>query len=56
MRLRNELHHAMKAAKGFERQRQSKRLFDPKAPPDKKERIQKEIVVLKVRCAFMRRF
>ncbi|KAK4443595.1 Bud-site selection protein [Podospora aff. communis PSN243] len=47
MRLRNELHHALKAAKGFERQRQSKRLRDPKAAPDKKDRVQKEIVVLK---------
>jgi len=43
-----ELHHALKLAKGFERQRQAKRLKDPKATPDKKERIQKEVVVLKV--------
>jgi hypothetical protein len=45
-----DLHHALKLAKGFERQRQAKRLKDPKATPEKKERIQKEIVVLKV-CA-----
>lgn len=43
-----ELHHALKLAKGFERQRQAKRLKDSKATPEKKERIQKEIVVLKV--------
>ena len=43
-----ELHHAFKTAKGYERQRQAKRLRDPKAPPDKKARIEKEIVVLKV--------
>lgn len=43
-----ELHHALKLAKGFERQRQTKRLKDSKAPPEKKERIQKEIAVLKV--------
>ena len=43
-----ELHHALKLAKGFERQRQAKRLKDPKAPAEKKERLQKEIFVLKV--------
>ncbi|KAB5583059.1 Bud-site selection protein [Coniochaeta sp. 2T2.1] len=42
-----ELHHALKLAKGFERQRQAKRLKDPKAPAEKKERMQKEIFVLK---------
>ncbi|OIW24492.1 Bud-site selection protein [Coniochaeta ligniaria NRRL 30616] len=42
-----ELHHALKLAKGFERQRQAKRLKDSKATPEKKERLQKEIVVLK---------
>ncbi|KAB5566401.1 Bud-site selection protein [Coniochaeta sp. 2T2.1] len=42
-----ELHHALKLAKGFERQRQAKRLKDPKAPAEKKERLQKEIFVLK---------
>lgn len=48
-RFRDELHLALKAAKGFERQRQSKRLHDPKVTPDKKARIEKEVVVLKVR-------
>jgi hypothetical protein len=48
-----ELHHALKLAKGFERQRQAKRLKDSKAAPEKKERIQKEIVVLKV-CVLLR--
>ncbi|KAK1759766.1 Bud-site selection protein [Echria macrotheca] len=46
-RARNELHHAFKTAKGFERQRQSKRLHDAKVPADKKARIEKEVVVLK---------
>ncbi|KAL2019389.1 hypothetical protein VTK56DRAFT_9680 [Thermocarpiscus australiensis] len=45
--LRNELYHALKVAKGFERQRQSKRLRDTKSTPDKKARIEKEVVVLK---------
>ena len=49
-KLRNELHHALKSAKGFERQRQSKRLRDAKSTPDKKGRIENEILVLKVRC------
>lgn len=47
-RFANDLHHAFKQAKGYERQRQAKRLRDPKAPADKKARIEKEIVVLKV--------
>lgn len=47
-RFANDLHHALKQAKGYERQRQAKRLRDPKAPADKKARIEKEIVVLKV--------
>ncbi|EAA30916.1 Bud-site selection protein [Neurospora crassa] len=42
-----ELHHALKVAKGFERQRQSKRLHDRSTPQDKKARIENEIVVLK---------
>ncbi|KAK3984487.1 protein bud22 [Cladorrhinum sp. PSN332] len=46
-RLRLDVFHALKHAKGFERQRQSKRLRDPKATPDKKARLEKEIVVLK---------
>jgi hypothetical protein len=47
LRHRTELFHALKSAKGFERQRQSKRLGDPKTAPDRKSRIQNEIVVLK---------
>ncbi|KAK4150569.1 Bud-site selection protein [Chaetomidium leptoderma] len=46
-RFRTELFHALKSAKGFERQRQSKRLSDPKAARPKKARIASEIVVLK---------
>ncbi|KAK4238468.1 Bud-site selection protein [Achaetomium macrosporum] len=46
-RFRTDLFHALKTAKGFERQRQSKRLKDPKSTPERKERIEKEIVVLK---------
>jgi len=52
-RLRNELHHALKAAKGFERQRLSKRIRDPKAPREKKRRIENEILILKVRNALV---
>lgn len=43
-----ELHHALKKAKGFERQRLAKRLKDGKSTPEKIERLQKEVVVLKV--------
>lgn len=43
-----DVFHALKLAKGFERQRQAKRLKDSKATPEKKQRLQKEIVVLKV--------
>lgn len=48
-RHRTDLFHALRAAKGFERQRQSKRLADRKAPPppDRRARIENEIVVLK---------
>ncbi|KAL2198035.1 Bud-site selection protein [Corynascus similis CBS 632.67] len=46
-RLRTDIFHALKQAKGFERQRQSKRLSDPKTAPEKKARIENEIVVLK---------
>jgi hypothetical protein len=46
-RLRTDLFHALKTAKGFERQRQSKRLRDTKLTPDKRARIENEIVVLK---------
>jgi len=46
-RCKNEVHHALKTAKGFERQRQSKRLHDPSVPADKKARIENEVAVLK---------
>lgn len=46
-RFRTELYQSLKAAKGFERQRQSKRLRDEKSTPEKKARIEKEVVVLK---------
>ncbi|XP_001226820.2 ribosome biogenesis protein [Chaetomium globosum CBS 148.51] len=46
-RHRTDLFQALRTAKGFERQRQSKRLADRKAPPDKRARIENEIVVLK---------
>lgn len=43
-----ELSRKLKAAKGFERQRMAKRQRDPKSTPEKRARIEKEIVVLKV--------
>lgn len=46
---RKELFRMLKVAKGFERQRMAKRQRDPKSTPDKRQRIEKEIVVLKVR-------
>ncbi|KAK3384579.1 Bud-site selection protein [Lasiosphaeria ovina] len=46
-KFRTELGHALKKAKGFERQRQAKRLYDAKATPDKKRRVENEILVLK---------
>ncbi|KAK3303232.1 Bud-site selection protein [Chaetomium strumarium] len=46
-RFRNDLFHSLKIAKAFERQRQAKRLKDPKSTPERKERVEKEIVVLK---------
>ncbi|GAB1316028.1 hypothetical protein MFIFM68171_06238 [Madurella fahalii] len=46
-RYRNDLHQALKTVRGFERQRQSKRLRDAKATPEKKARIENEIVVLR---------
>ncbi|KAH6617078.1 Bud-site selection protein [Chaetomium tenue] len=46
-RHRTDLFQALRTAKGFERQRQSKRLADRKAPADKRARIENEIVVLK---------
>lgn len=43
-----ELSRKLKAAKGFERQRMAKRQRDPKSTPEKRARIEKEIIVLKV--------
>lgn len=40
---------ALKASKGFERQRQSKRLRGSSSAPEKQARIEKEISMLKVR-------
>lgn len=48
-RFRDDLYQALKTVRGFERQRQSKRLRDAKSTPDKKARIENEVVVLKVR-------
>lgn len=44
-----ELFRAIKAAKGLERQRLSKRLQRDKKYPEKIQRLQREVVVLKVR-------
>ncbi|ODA82190.1 hypothetical protein RJ55_00696 [Drechmeria coniospora] len=43
----DEIFRALKAAKGFERQRLSKRLREDGASGDKKERLEREITVLK---------
>lgn len=48
-KLRAEVFRALKTAKGFERQRLSKRLHDDGITPEKKERLEREIFVLKVR-------
>lgn len=47
-RHRLELFRKLKLAKGFERQRMAKRQRDPKSTLEKRARIEKEIVVLKV--------
>ena len=47
-RSRRSLSAALKLVKGFERQRLAKRLKDPKSTPAKVERLQKEVLVLKV--------
>ena len=44
----DEVFRALKAAKGFERQRLSKRLRDAGVTPDKQERLDREVTVLKV--------
>jgi hypothetical protein len=46
----NEVFRALKSAKGFERQRLSKRLREDGIGPDKKERLEREVTVLKVIC------
>ncbi|KAL6865705.1 hypothetical protein ACO1O0_001801 [Amphichorda felina] len=43
----NEIFRALKAAKGFERQRLSKRLHEQGVTPDKQQRLEREIAVLK---------
>lgn len=44
----NDVSKALKAAKGLERQRYSKRLHEDKVEPEKKERLEREVTVLKV--------
>jgi hypothetical protein len=44
----DEVFKALKASKGFERQRLSKRSRDQGITPDKVERLEREIAVLKV--------
>lgn len=46
---RNEVARALKLAKAFERQRMNKRLHDDGITPEKKERLNREIAVIKVR-------
>ncbi|KAM5374086.1 hypothetical protein ACJA88_008248 [Fusarium oxysporum] len=43
----NDVSKALKAAKGLERQRYSKRLHEDGVEPDKKERLEREVTVLK---------
>ncbi|KAG5664807.1 hypothetical protein KAF25_008541 [Fusarium avenaceum] len=43
----NDVSKALKAAKGLERQRYSKRLHEDKVEPEKKERLEREVTVLK---------
>lgn len=45
----NDIFRALKTAKAFERQRMSKRLREDGIPADKKERLEREVTVLKVR-------
>lgn len=44
----DEIFRALKSAKGFERQRQSKRLHQDGVQADKRQRMELEIAVLKV--------
>ncbi|KAK7415985.1 hypothetical protein QQZ08_012181 [Neonectria magnoliae] len=46
-KLSDDISRALKVAKGFERQRLSKRIRDDGITPDKKERLDREITVLK---------
>ncbi|KPM34136.1 hypothetical protein AK830_g12434 [Neonectria ditissima] len=46
-KLSDDISRALKAAKGFERQRLSKRIRDDGITPEKKERLDREITVLK---------
>lgn len=48
-KFQEELARALKAAKGYERQRLSKRQRDRKLSQDKRDRVEREITVLKVR-------
>ncbi|PNH53107.1 hypothetical protein VD0003_g4288 [Verticillium dahliae] len=45
--LKQELFRALKAAKGLERQRLSKRIHEAKSSPDKVERLNREVTALK---------
>ena len=47
-KLQEEVFHALKAAKGFERQRIAKRSRDAGISDDKKQRLDRELSVLKV--------
>lgn len=47
-KLQEEVFRALKAAKGFERQRLSKRQRDADVAPEKQQRLEREIAVLKV--------
>lgn len=49
----NEVFRALKSAKGFERQRLSKRLREDGIGPDKKERLEREVTVLKVTTSWL---
>ncbi len=45
----NEVSRALKASKGFERQRLSKRLREDGLQADRRERLEREVTALKVR-------
>lgn len=47
-KLQEDISRALKAAKGYERQRMSKRQREAGANPEKKEKLEREINVLKV--------